>query len=433
MINDPKLNDVKIYCWIDSPTALCWMQRQQNWGTFVQNRVQEIRSLTFPTIWCHIPGTLNDADLVSRGCSGEHLLQGKWWEEPTGLLENEENIPKYEDEPDEDLVNSEKRKIIVTTLTKTDENVNWYCILPKGLVRDAAAFEIAGVDLAGPLYLKHGPKAYIDLYTCAVYRAIHLELITFLTTEAFFQSLRRFISRRGRPTTIYSDNGTNFKGAERLLHVLDWDSILARVEEKIQWKFNPPSAPWWGGWWERLVQMTKAILRKILRRVALGYEELITVLCDCERVINARPLTYVSEDVDDVSPLTPEMFLQEIPESGVPDIDTVDREKLSKRAKYLQKMRQQLRSKFRIEYLGQLRQQSIKNYKDKSLSVGEIVLLEDNSKKRAYWSLTRVLKLIPRPDGHKRLALIKTEHSEFLRPVQRLFRLELYNPVEKGE
>ncbi|GFU23169.1 integrase catalytic domain-containing protein [Trichonephila clavipes] len=152
------------------------------------------------------------------------------------------------------------------------------------------------------------------------------------------------ISRRGRPIAIYSDNGASFKGVERLLHVLDWDSILVRVaEEKNQWKFNPPSAPWWGGWGEYLEQMIKTILRKILGRAALDYEELITVLCDCERVINSRPLTYVSEDVDDVSPLTPEMFLREIPESGVPDIETVDREKSSKRAKYLQKMRQQLR------------------------------------------------------------------------------------------
>ncbi|GFY38865.1 integrase catalytic domain-containing protein [Trichonephila inaurata madagascariensis] len=80
-------------------------------------------------MWRHIPGTLNAADLVSRGCSGEHLIQGKWWEGPTWLLENEENWPKSEDEPDEDLVNSEKSKTIVT-LTKTDENVNWYWIRP---------------------------------------------------------------------------------------------------------------------------------------------------------------------------------------------------------------------------------------------------------------------------------------------------------------
>ncbi|GFX11469.1 integrase catalytic domain-containing protein [Trichonephila clavipes] len=84
--------------------------------------------------------------------------------------------------------------------------------------------------------------------------------------------------------------------------------------------------------------MTKAILQKILGHAALDYEELITVLCDCERVINSTPLTYMSEDVDDVSLLTPEMFLWEIPESGVPNIDTVDRGKLSEIAKYLQKM-----------------------------------------------------------------------------------------------
>ncbi|GFW13389.1 integrase catalytic domain-containing protein [Trichonephila clavipes] len=77
VINDLKLDDVKIYCWTDSTAALCWIQRQQNWGTFVQNRVQEICSLTSPAIWRHIPETLNASDVVSRGCSGEHLLQGK--------------------------------------------------------------------------------------------------------------------------------------------------------------------------------------------------------------------------------------------------------------------------------------------------------------------------------------------------------------------
>ncbi|GBN50941.1 hypothetical protein AVEN_114506-1 [Araneus ventricosus] len=110
------------------------------------------------------------------------------------------------------------------------------CEVPKDRVRDAATFEIVGVDLAGPLYLRKGPMAYIVLYTCAVHRAIHLELITSLTTEVFLQSLRRFIARRGRPTIIYSDNGTNLKAAERLLHALDWDDILSKAaEEKIQW------------------------------------------------------------------------------------------------------------------------------------------------------------------------------------------------------
>ncbi|GBM98591.1 hypothetical protein AVEN_215101-1 [Araneus ventricosus] len=78
VINDLKLYDVNIYCCTDSTTALCWIQRDQNWATFVQNRVREIRSLTSPTVWRHVPGALNAADLISRGCSGEQLLQGKW-------------------------------------------------------------------------------------------------------------------------------------------------------------------------------------------------------------------------------------------------------------------------------------------------------------------------------------------------------------------
>ncbi|GBL72421.1 hypothetical protein AVEN_115346-1 [Araneus ventricosus] len=86
--------------------------------------------------------------------------------------------------------------------------------------------------------------------------------------------------------------------------------------------------------------------------------------------------------------------------SGVSDIDTVDKEKLSKRAKYLQKIREQLGGRFRMEYLGQLRQQSIKNYKDKSLDVEEIVLLEDSNKKLTYWNLDLVFRGGPGKPGN---------------------------------
>lgn len=70
--------------------------------------------------------------------------------------------------------------------------------LPLERIRDSAFFEVTGADLAGPLHLRGANKAWIVLYTCAVYRAIHLELVSSLSTEAFIQSFRRFISRRGR-------------------------------------------------------------------------------------------------------------------------------------------------------------------------------------------------------------------------------------------
>ncbi|GFW02919.1 integrase catalytic domain-containing protein [Trichonephila clavipes] len=88
--------------------------------------------------------------------------------------------------------------------------------LPQDRVRDTAVFEIIGLDLAGPLILRNGEKNWILILTCAVYRALHLELLTSVSTESFLLGLRRFIARRGRPSVIYSDNGTNFKGAYRL-------------------------------------------------------------------------------------------------------------------------------------------------------------------------------------------------------------------------
>ena len=122
--------------------------------------------------------------------------------------------------------------------------------LPLNRVRDASVFKVVGVDYAGSLYLKDGEKAWICLFKCAVYRAIHLELVTSLSTTAFLESLRRFIARRGRPTTIYSDNGANFVGAYNLLKSVNWKKISASCAvERIEWRFNPPSAAWWGDWW----------------------------------------------------------------------------------------------------------------------------------------------------------------------------------------
>ncbi|GBN43190.1 hypothetical protein AVEN_66996-1 [Araneus ventricosus] len=100
------------------------------------------------------------------------------------------------------------------------------CPLPEDRVPDTAAFEVTGVDLVGPLFLKSVSKILIVLFTCAVYRAVHLELVASLTSASFQMAFRRLIARRGRPRTVYSDNGTNFKGAYNELSALDWEFIL---------------------------------------------------------------------------------------------------------------------------------------------------------------------------------------------------------------
>ncbi|GFW65019.1 integrase catalytic domain-containing protein [Trichonephila clavipes] len=111
---------------------------------------------------------------------------------------------------------------------------------------------------------------------------------------------------------------------------------LKNVEElnPISWKFIPPQVPWWGGFWERLIGLGKRTLRKTLGKTSLNHEEVYTVLCDCESLINSRPLTYVTDDVEDLEPLTQAMFLQDIREVGVPELDQIDENKLNKRLVY---------------------------------------------------------------------------------------------------
>ncbi|GBM83165.1 hypothetical protein AVEN_43664-1 [Araneus ventricosus] len=135
---------------------------------------------------------------------------------------------------------------------------------------------------------------------------------------------RRFVARRGRCLTIYYDNGTNFVGAANLRHGLDWNKIIRHgAIDAIDWKFNPPTAAWWGGWWERLIRIMKDLLKRVLGQTHLLYEEMSTILCDCEALINSQPFTYVPES-EQLVPISPSSFLQDIKEWNTPDIDAID-------------------------------------------------------------------------------------------------------------
>ncbi|UYV84066.1 hypothetical protein LAZ67_X001042, partial [Cordylochernes scorpioides] len=296
--------------------------------------------------------------------------------------------------------------------------------LPLDRVRDATAFEILGVDLAVPLYLKNKTKAWIVQFTCAVFRAIHLELVTSLSTEAFIQDLRKFIARRGRPTVIYSDNGTNFVGANNALRALNWKKIvLDQNLHKINWKFIPPTAAWWGGWWERLIRSIKDLLVRILGHSSVYYEEMSTILCDVDATINSRPLTYIHEDSDGLIPLSPSMFLHDSKYVGVPDLDKLDSKKFQDRYRHCQRLREALRSRFRSEYLGQLVQKA--NERTPKLSVGVVVIVKVEDKRRLHWPMARIVELFPGRDGHSRVAKVRTKLGTHIRPVQKLYPLEV--------
>lgn len=301
--------------------------------------------------------------------------------------------------------------------------------LPVDRVRDAAAFEVVGVDLTGPVYLKDGQKAWICLFTCAVVRAIHLELVQSLSTEDFLMALRRFIARRGRPVRIYSDQGTNFIGCANLFQKIEWDAVIKYCNlKRISWKFNPPTAAWWGGWWERLIGITKRLLRRVIKKSVLTYQEMETVLCDCESVVNSRPLTYISEGDSEPTSITPSLFIQDIRESGMPELEVIECTDLRKKLQHRAKVKQDFRERFRSEYLGLL-QSRTKNVKNRDIKIGDIVMIGNDNSKRMDWPMGRVIGAFPGKDGKTRLVRVKTATGECMRPVQRLYPL-LENDVE---
>jgi len=159
---------------------------------------------------------------------------------------------------------------------------------------------------------------YIAIFVCFVTRAVHIRVVTRLKTEAFLAALRHFIARRGKPTTIYSDNGTNFQGASNDLHeiynMLHSSSQMAMVQdfltsEGCYWKFIPPHAPHFGGLWEAAVKSMKYHLRRTLGSYIATYEELYTLLAETEACLNSRPLCALSDDPFNPTYLSPGHFL----------------------------------------------------------------------------------------------------------------------------
>ncbi|UYV78535.1 hypothetical protein LAZ67_16001928 [Cordylochernes scorpioides] len=431
VIQDLEFEEIPRFYWTDSTNALCWIQREDNWAAFVMNRVKEIHNLSSPESWRHIPGRLNPADIPSRGCSAESLKETRWWNHEThghaglqtllGILRENYWILRSR-KTVKKIINQCIRCKRFTATPATVESTS----LPEDRVRDAAVFEIVGVNLTGHLILKNKKKAWIVIFTCAVYRGVHLELVTSLSMEAFLQAFRRFIARRGRPLIVYSDNGTNFKGIANALKKIDFSRLKCDPTLKnITWKFIPPGAPWWGGWWERLIGMMKQLLFRILGQTSLGYEELSTVMCDVESLMNTRPLTYLTEESEDLAPLTPSLFLHEVREVGVPDLDLIDNQTLSRKYQYIKRVREDLRERFRIEYFGFLRQETRRLKTTIPLKVGDMVLIGQESLKRLHWPLARIIQLYPGKDGLVRVAKVKTSSGDKIRPIQKLYNLEI--------
>ena len=221
-------------------------------------------------------------------------------------------------------------------------------------------FTNTGVDYFGPMLVRHGRKTekrYGVLFTCLTTRAVHLEIAHSLDTNSCLMAIRRMIAKRGKPANIWSDNGTNFVGAEKELREavkrLDGERISDQLSaDGVQWHFNPPSSPHFGGVWERLVQSAKRALKAVAGKQCVNDETLLTFMAEVESLLNGRPLTHVSTDYRDEEALTPNHFLlgrgnPNVPPDVVNDKDLCSR----KRWKHAQVMTQHFWKRWLREYL----------------------------------------------------------------------------------
>ena len=309
--------------------------------------------------------------------------------------------------------------------------------LPKERVTPDIVFDKVGVDYAGPVFIKHGyvrkpivVKAYICVFVSLSVKAVHLELVSDLTSDAFIACLRRFISRRGKPSLIWSDHGTNFVGANRelqeLVEFLELQKTNANVSQfcssqKIAWKFIPEHAPHFGGLWEAAVKSLKKHLRRVTTNVKLTFEEFSTLLAQIEACLNSRPLVPLPNDDDGVEALTPGHFLIGRPLESLPDpVESYRSITLLRRWHLCQAIIRHFWKRWSTDYLASLRKFTKWHSPARNVQVGDVVLLQEDGLLPQKWLLARVIQVHPGKDGIVRVVTVKTKTGTYKRPVTKV-------------
>ncbi|XP_062538799.1 uncharacterized protein LOC134207095 [Armigeres subalbatus] len=306
--------------------------------------------------------------------------------------------------------------------------------LPSTRVRPARAFLVTGVDYCGPFFLTPPhrraapPKVYIAVFVCFTTKAIHLELVTDLSTACFISALRRFIGHHGIPSEIHSDNATNFQGAKHELHEL-FNSLNSKIGQQaieselsqhgIEWHFIPPRAPNFGGLWEAAVRSAKTALKKVIVS-QLTHENLSTLLVQIAAALNSRPLAPLSDDPIDINALTPAHFLIGSPMNALPDHDltAIPSNRLT-HYQQRQQMFQRYWQRWSQEYLTGL-QQANKVHQLSLIRIGSIVIVREDNIPPLQWPLARILEIHPGTDGVVRVVTILTSKGTYKRAVNRI-------------
>lgn len=313
--------------------------------------------------------------------------------------------------------------------------------LPPNRVTPGKPFSKTGIDFAGPFSVKIHTlrnakitKVYLCIFVCLSTKAIHLEVAMDLSTDAFLDTLTRFISRRGLCSDIYCDCGTNFMGAAAKLKRLQ--STLSKspnftnaitkftAEQYMNFHFSPPAAPHIGGLWESAVKCAKHHLTRTIGKQILILTDFITLTTKVEAILNSRPLVALSNDPSDLMALTPGHFLTgqalvTLPEQDLTDVPT----NRLKHWQQIQALSQRLWKRWSVEYLHTLQQRTKWTSPSENLRIGDLVIIHDPQSRPLSWPLGRVIDTHPGKDGHVRVVTLRTASGILSRPAVKVFKL----------
>ncbi|XP_061706222.1 uncharacterized protein LOC133517094 [Cydia pomonella] len=304
--------------------------------------------------------------------------------------------------------------------------------LPSQRVTPGFPFSTIAVDFAGPFMItdRRGrgckiTKCYLCLFICLRFKCVHLEAVSELSKDAFILSLRRFISRRGKPKEIYCDNGKNFVAAAKEINTFFKQNSGPILEfagdHNIEFKFSPAYAPNFNGYVEAGIKSAKFHIKRILGNTHLTFEELSTLFAQIEAVLNSRPLCPLSSSPKDYAALTPGHFLLGRPLTSLPAPDLTEANiRNLDRFNRLEQIRQHFWQRWQSEYVMELQQRSKWRTRARDLQQGDLVLIKEENQPPMLWRLGRVLKLHTGSDGVPRVADIDTVRGVVRRALNRI-------------
>ncbi|CAG4978220.1 unnamed protein product [Parnassius apollo] len=234
-------------------------------------------------------------------------------------------------------------------------------------------------------------------------------------------------ARRGTPLHVYSDNGTNFVGASRVLQreykqalqTINTDILENISQLGVTWHFNVAAWSSAGGIWEAAVKSLKHHLKRVVGHQKLTFEEYSTLLTQIEACLNSRPLCSLTENPEDIDYLSPGHFLIGGPILSEP-LSDINIENVKTRWQLTEKIYKEFWKRWSAEYLHTLQTRSKWHIPQKNIELDSIVVMKEDNLPPSNWALAKVIDVHPGKDGYVRAVTLKTKHGVLKRPITKL-------------